>query len=135
MVNRRPSRLDEGELQKAAPPSVSAEEVWLTVGLLAAPLAWALHLALSYGLVYPAQRWASKAPLYVTSFLAALPAALSIIAGIRGLRHSPGGTGTGDAARERARFLSACACALGVFFLLAILAQSVPVLMLSLGAR
>jgi hypothetical protein len=110
------------------------EEAVLAIGLVAAPLAWALHLTLSYGLIYPAERWQSKAALFLTSALAVVLALGSLAVGRWGLRRVAGGGFADPAQRDRTRFLATCACLGGAFFLLGIAAQSVPLFMLALGA-
>lgn len=135
MVSNKPSKLDEAELRRAAPQPVLAEEVWLGASVLAAPMAWSLHLVLNYGLIYPAERWQSKAALYAVSLLGALAALLSVLLGRRSLLRARRGAGGQDAQHERSRFLAICACAVGVFFLLAIIAQTVPAVMLPLGVQ
>ncbi|HYP87722.1 MAG TPA: hypothetical protein VEQ59_06205 [Polyangiaceae bacterium] len=125
--------MSEPELRRAAPQELTAEEVRLGGAVLIAPIAWALHLVLSYGLIYPAERWQSKAVLFVVSLLGGLAALVSLLLGYRKLkranREGP------DATRERSRFLGTCACGLGIFFLLAIVAQTVPSILLPLGFR
>jgi hypothetical protein len=133
-MNHRPSHLDEAELRKAAPAATSGEETLLGVGLLAAPIAWALHLTVSYGLIYPAERWHSKAALFLTSGLAVALALGSVAIGAWGLRRAAVAAFADPAERERTRFLAACACLSGGFFLLGIAAQSLPSFMLALGA-
>jgi hypothetical protein len=134
MMRHRPSHLDEAELRKAAPPAISSEEAVLALGLLAAPLAWALHLTLSYGLIYPAERWQSKAVLFLTSGLAVVLALGSLAVGRWGLRRAASGRFADAAQGDRTRFLARCAYLAGGFFLLGIVAQSVPLCMLALGA-
>lgn len=133
MVKHRPSHLDEQELRQAAPAPLSLEETLLSFGLLAAPVAWALHLAVSYGLVSPAERWQSKAPLHFVSLFAVVLASFSVVVGLWGLRRARSAAGD-PALRDRTRFMATCACLAGGFFLLAIVAQSVPVFMLALGS-
>jgi hypothetical protein len=133
MVKTRSKFLSEGELEAAAPPRHSREELLLGIALLTPPLAWSLHLALCYGLVYPAFDWQSKAAIYVVALLAAGLSLASAGLGFRALtKLSVEGT-TDTAQGERRRFLAICACAGGIFFLLAVIAQSVPAVMLPLG--
>jgi hypothetical protein len=133
MVSKRPERLSEHEHQKAQARPISGAETRLGVALLGPPVSWAIHLALNYGLVYPAQRWQTKGPLHVVTALATLPAVFAIIVGLRNLRR-PRPAGASEQV-ERVRFMAACACIAGVFFLLAVLAQSVPLFMLDLERR
>ena len=133
MVSNQPSRLSEPELRRAAPQALTGEEVLLGGAVLIAPIAWALHLVLSYGLIYPAERWQSKLVLYGASVLGASASLISVLLGSRKLRRAQR-DGT-EAERERSRFLGACACGLGIFFVLAILAQTAPSIMLPLGFR
>jgi hypothetical protein len=135
MAKHRPSRLSEPELRQAAPQPLATEDVWLSAGVLLAPLGWALHFAVSYGLVYPAERWQSKAALHWLALAAALACLGSIALGWRGLRRSHLGAMLDNAQRERTRFLATCACLAGGFFLLAVAAQSVVAVMLPLGAH
>jgi hypothetical protein len=92
-------------------------------------------LVLSYGLVYPSERWQSKAVLHVVAVASSLCSLLSVVLGWRGLRIARLGGMLDRAQRERLHFLCVSACALGLFFLLANLAPAVPAVMLSLGAR
>lgn len=107
----------------------------LGAGVLAAPLGWALQLTLNYGLTYPAYDWQSKLPLHLVSLAAALSAVFSFGVGWHGLWRSRLGAAVDAAERERVRFMSVMACGAGAFFLLAVLAQSVPAVMLALGVR
>jgi hypothetical protein len=132
MVEHRPPCLDDEELRQAAPAPLSLENALLSTGLLAAPVAWALHLAVSYGLLYPAERWQSKACLHLTSLLAAVLASFSVGVGWWGLRRSRAGAAMDQARRERTRFMATCACLAGGLFLLGIFAQWLPVFMLAL---
>jgi hypothetical protein len=132
MVSERPARLSQPELQQAAPRAFNCRDRLLTAGLLAAPLGWSLHLALNYGLVYPAYDWQSKASIYLVSVAAAGMALFSIGVGWYGLRRSSQGAMVDTPQRERVRFLSLLACGFGVLFLLAVLAQSVPAVLLPL---
>jgi len=125
----------ETELREAAPQPFAREDVRLCVGLLLAPIAWAVHFALSYGLVYPAERWQSKAALHAVALVAALLCLTSLALGLRGLRRSHLGAARNAAQRERSLFLAVGACLAGVFFVLAVAAQSVPAFMLELGRR
>lgn len=135
MVNDRPERLSKQEHRAAAPRPLRGHELWLPLAMLAAPGAWALHFALSYGLVYPAQRWQSKTALHVVSLLSVASCVACIALGWRGLRRvGLGGVPDGKHS-ERTRFLAVSTCVLGAFFLLASLAQLVPELLLSLEAR
>jgi hypothetical protein len=135
MVSKKPKLLSEPELKEAAPQPIERAEVWLPLALLAPPIVWSLSFGLSYGLVYPAQRWQTKAGIHLVLLLTALLCLASIGLGWKLLR-APQLTASSDSEqRERTRFLAICACALGAFFLLATLAQTVPVLLLSLEAR
>lgn len=131
-MNREPSRLSEPELQKAAPHPLTGDELMVGGALLSAPIGWALHLALSYGLLYPAERWHAKAALYAVSVLLALPALGSLLLGSRCLRRSRADASVAPLHAERTRFIGLCACGAGVFFLLAIIAATLPVVLLPL---
>jgi hypothetical protein len=135
VTEKRPRELSERELREAAPRRVSGEELLLALALLSPPLSWAAHLVLSYAFVYPAERWQSKTPLYLISALAAVPAVLAVLMGLRGLRRARAAPAEDRTQRERVRFMSVCACLAGAFFLLAILAQTAPVLILALRSR
>lgn len=135
MTGKELASHQEAELRQAAPRPFVRENLLLGLGLLLAPVAWAVHFALSYGLVYPAERWQSKAALHWVALLAALLCLSSVGLGWRGLRHSHLGGAMNAAERERSRFLSAGACVAGIFFLLAVAAQCVPAFMLELGRR
>jgi hypothetical protein len=104
----------------------------LGAGVLLAPIGWSVHFALSYGLVYPAFDWQSKASLHAVSVVAALLALGSFALGWRGLRRSSLGASVDSAQRDRVHFLASLACGAGLFFLLAVIAQSIPTLMLPL---
>jgi hypothetical protein len=135
MVTNRPSKLDEAELQRAAPQPFTAEERLLAAAVLTAPIAWALHLALSYGLSYPAERWQSKAVLFAVSLVGALASLVSVVLGQRCLHRARPSAISADQPRERNRFMGTGACVVGVFFLIVIVAQTVPTLMLPLGGE
>jgi hypothetical protein len=135
MVSNKPSKLDERELREAAPHPVLAEELWLGASALTAPMAWALHLVLNYGMIYPAERWQSKAVLYGVSLVGVLAALVSLLLGRRRLHRAQRAHDGEETQRERSLFLAICACAVGVFFLLAIIAQTVPAVMLPLGVQ
>jgi hypothetical protein len=124
--------LDEKELREAAPAPLSLDETLLGAGLVTAPIAWALHLTLSYGLVYPAEPWQTKAPFHLTSLLAVVLALFSVVVGAWGLRRARLAAASDPTLSERTRFLATCACLAGAFFLLAIAAQCLPVFMLPL---
>jgi len=133
MVKTQSERLSNRELAAAAPRRHSGEELLLGAALLAPPLAWSLDLALSYGLVYPAFDWQSKSVIHGVSLLAGILSLAGAGLGARALWKASI-DGAADAPHtERRRFLAICACAGGIFFLLAVIAQSVPALMLPLG--
>jgi hypothetical protein len=117
--------------RKAISPPVSARERLVGFALLAPPGAWALHLGVSYGLVYPAVRHGSKDLLYTVTVLA-----LSLAAAGGGVAawHLRGARPKRDSASDTAStFAFEGALALSSFFALVILAQTVPVLLLNLG--
>ena len=133
MVGRKPRCLSDSEQQKAAPRPVRYEEVLLNTALLVPPIAWSIHLALTYGLVYPAQDWQSKSALHAVTLASFALSMGSVAVGAWAFR--PQRRGRVEAARRaRQRFLALAACLSGIFFCLATLAQSVPLLMLPLGA-
>jgi hypothetical protein len=132
MANHPPSGLSEPELRQASAHPVAVEDVLLSASVLMAPLGWALHFAVSYGLIYPAEDWQSKAALHWVTFAATLACTGSIALGWRSLRRSHLGPMLDNAQRERTRFLATCGCLAGLFFLLAVAAQSVPAVMLPL---
>lgn len=134
MVTSRPERLDREELRKAAPAPLNWHKLLLAFGLLLPPITWSLHLTLSYGLTYPAKDAGSKAMLIVVSLASALCSLSGGALGLRELRRGADAEAA-PAERERARFLALTACGAGLFFFLATLAQSVPMLMLRLGGR
>ena len=134
-MKQRPEGLSETEHRLAQPQAISGDEVRLSFAVLGPPLSWALHLALSYGLVYPALRWQTKLPLYVVSVICALPALLAGLTGLWALRRSGVPPELDEGQRQRTRFLAICACVAAAFFLLAMLAHDVPVFVLSLEAR
>ena len=127
--------MDLTELQQAEAQPLAAADARLCGAVLGAPIAWAASFAVSYGLVYPAQDAGSKAIIYVVSLLGALSCVVCIGLGVRGLRHSHLGPQRDRAQRDRTQFLASCACLAGVLFLLAIVAHTVPVIMLPLEGR
>ena len=133
-MSNNPSKLSEPEHRKAQPAPFTKDEVWLGLAVLTAPVAWALHLTLTYGMTYPAERWQNKAVLHVISLGGALAALTSLLLGWRALRSARHGRDDAER-RERSGFLSLCACGVGIFFLIAILAQEIPATMLPLGVR
>jgi hypothetical protein len=138
MVTSKPERLDRAELRQAAAHPLNVEKLLLGLGLLLPPVAWAGHLALSYGLVYPAQDAQSKLLLHLVTVITAALTLCGAALGLRALRRAPkvaAERAVDEAEPDRSRFLAHCACALGVFFFLATLAQSVATLLLRLGAR
>jgi hypothetical protein len=123
----------------------------LLLGAALSPLAWSVHLTLSYGLVYPALRIRSKAALVMVTTLCWLAAlAGSLLAfGSRHAREEENDLGPPGSApfgprqlaappdqsstrKERALFLGRAAGALGLFFAAVILAQAVPIAVFSL---
>ena len=136
MVSGPPSAntLSERERRDAAPRPISGEELLLGIAVFAPPAAWSLHLAVSYGLVYPAVDWQSKGPLHLVTVLAASASLGGVLLGARSLRRLESSGAWSEAGqRERRRFMVLWACAFGVFFLLAILAESLPSFLLPLG--
>jgi hypothetical protein len=133
VVKRSPERLDRDELQRAAPAPLNRQKLLLGAALLLPAMGWSLHLALAYGLVYPAQDWHSKTPLHLVSLGSALVCAGGALLGWRALRGARERSEAPDL--ERTRFMARSACAMGIFFFIATLAQSVPALMLGLWAR
>jgi hypothetical protein len=132
MVKHRPPGLDLAELRQALPQPLDRHTWRLGVALLMPPIAWSVHFALSYGLVYPALDSNSKTALHVVSLGSAILSAAGVMLGWSSLRSPPGAP---SAERERSRFLALCACALGTFFFVATLAQAVPAFMQSLSGR
>jgi hypothetical protein len=135
MVSKKPKLLSEPELKEAAPQPIDGDEVWLPLALLTPPVVWSVNLVLSYGLVYPSQVWQTKGGLHLVWLVTAVLCLASFGLGWKCLRAPKREAKLDRGQQERARFLASCACALGVFFLLATLAQAVPVLVLSLEAR
>jgi hypothetical protein len=135
MVNAGRPRVSETELRQVAPHRIAVKDSFLAAAVLIAPCSWALHLALSYGLIYPAVDWQSKAALHLVGAASALLCMLSIALGVQGLRRAHLGTALDASERERMRFLATCACLSGALFLLATAALAVPVVMLSLRGR
>jgi hypothetical protein len=135
----------------AEPTRLVARDRRLLLGAALSPLAWSLHLALSYGLVYPALRLRSKAALVavtVVCWLWAVTGSMLAFSARRAGEHendlgAPGSAPfrprrlaatpeQAEARKERAFFLGTVAGALGLFFAAVILAQSVPIVVFSL---
>lgn len=134
MVRRAaPETLSEREQKDAAPRPICREEVVLGAAVFAPPAAWSMHLAVSYGLVYPALDWQSKGALHLVTALAAGVALIGLLLGARSLWRVEFGAWAEEPRRERRRFMALSACAFGLFFLLAIAAQSLPAFLLPLG--
>jgi len=126
------SRLSNAEKEQAAPHPISRDEVLSSVAVLAPPVSWALNLSVSYGLVYPAADAQSKVVLYAVQTLAMLLSLAAVVLGFRGLGRVRGDNAMSEGERGRVRFLSICGCVAGGFFILAIAAQTIVVLLLPL---
>jgi hypothetical protein len=119
---------------QASSPKVSRLDAVLVAAFLTPPSAWAVNLSLAYGLVYPAARAESKGWLWASAIVCG---ALTALAGIvayavfRGTRSTP----MPESAHIHTRALTAAACAASVFFLLAIVAQTIPLVGLGLHDR
>lgn len=103
-------------------------DVRIWTGLLAAPLAAALLLSVSYALVPLACRAGLGFALHAAAALAFALAALGAWKGWSAWRS--GAVPEQDAAGERRRFLALSALLLSVYFLAVILALEIPNLML-----
>jgi len=132
-VKPQDGRVSERELTAAAPRRPSAEEMLLGAAVLLPPVAWSLDLAVCYGLVYPAFDWQSKVSIYAVSALAGSLSVCGAALGLRAFLRASRDRTDESARSDRVRFLAICAFAGGVLFFLAIVAQSVPALMLPLG--
>jgi hypothetical protein len=112
------------------PSALAKRDRRLRTALALPPLAWALHLGLAYGLVYPSMAFGTKAMLAgltgVCQIVSLLGAALALRAGRSVPRVGAENT------EQRARFLALAGAALGVFFAAVIVAQAVPILILPL---
>ncbi|HEX3598458.1 MAG TPA: hypothetical protein VHU80_25295 [Polyangiaceae bacterium] len=128
-MNRPASREHDETTLAARSRPLSRVDVLLVVAALTPPAAWAVSLGLSYMLVYPVVRSGSKAPLLCVTVAAATLSVASATVAVRVLR---------DVARVlpppknsiRIRALAFTACALSAFFLVAIAAQAIPIVLL-----
>jgi hypothetical protein len=115
----------------AADPYPILGRVALGYVLLGGPLAWALHLLISYGPVEIA--CSATVPLFLhgvtlTTALVALGAALLGWRTWSRARRTVPPADDGDALR-RTRFVAACGTILGGFFVLVIVLEGIPVLL------
>jgi hypothetical protein len=113
---------------------VSRTDAVLVAAFLTPPAAWALNLSLAYALVFPAAQAESKAALWVSALVCG---ALTILAALVATAAYLGTLGTSlpEGARSHTRALAAAACVASVFFLLAIVAQTIPLGTLGLHDR
>jgi hypothetical protein len=134
MVSDSQAHVSEDEERQTAPHPISGEHTLLATGLLGPPIAWSVQLALSYGLVYPAERLHDKTWLLASALIGGLPALASIVIGLRGLQRAKPAAEPSPT-QGSLRFLAVCACVQGIFFVLATFALVLPVLLLDLGSR
>jgi hypothetical protein len=98
------------------------------IGLLAPPLAWVLDFQTCYVLSNPVHRWGNKLPICLVTALAltiSLTGGAVAWAALRSL-----GPAASNESRDRTRFMLRAGVALGLFFALTIVAESIPVLIL-----
>jgi hypothetical protein len=114
----------------AAPARHDALALW---GFLAGPVAWAFDLTASYGLEPRVHATGSKLSIHVVTLLALALLLSGAWAALRILRRPSGGPAAPRATLERTRFLALGGLAGAAFFLVVILAEAVPKLLL--GAR
>lgn len=112
---------------------VPARQKRLGFALFAPPAAWSMHLALEYGLVYPAARHGSKLLLYGVSVVALLVTVTGLVIGLAELRRHRTLPPPSSPSLAGRRFLAESAVALGAFFTLVVIAQTLPVALLGFG--
>jgi cytochrome c oxidase assembly factor CtaG len=99
--------------------TAAANRAALLLGVLGGPIAWSLHLLVSYPLVPLACRRGSDLPLHLVT---AVTAALALASGVLAWR-------AGRGARGRDRFMADAGFLLSAGFLVAVLAGGLPVLL------
>lgn len=119
----------------ARSPKVSRADAALVAVFLTPPSAWSLNLGLAYALIYPAARIESKEWLWVSAIVCGALTVLAALVASGILLHGMRGTPVPESARIHTRALAAGTCASSVFFLLAIVAQSIPLVGLGLHDR
>jgi hypothetical protein len=102
----------------------------LWVAILAGPLAWLLDLELSYALANRACESGSRAAYALTSLVAAALAGAAGWTAWRELQRAAGGDTQGAREIDRSRFLAIAGVAFSAGFLLLILGNLVPKLLL-----
>jgi hypothetical protein len=108
-------------------PALHPRDVRLGLTVFAGPVAWALHLQVSYSLAPTACDLESKLFLHLTTLAALLIViAGAVIARSEGKKLPEGSTEKGNPAASRARFLSLAGMASCIGFGLVILAAEVP---------
>lgn len=132
----RPAAQAETERHSPPPPANVRHDALAIAGFVSGPIAWALDLTLSYFLL-PRVHWSgARWPLHLVTVLSLAILAAGALAALRVLR-TPGeaaaraGDGPVAQVTERSRFLARGGLLLCGFFLLAILAESLPKLLLS----
>lgn len=131
MADRPPTV--EAETQTVRVAASPRHDALSVLAFLAGPLAWALDLGVSYALEPRVHATGSKLWMHVTTLASIAVVVLGAWAALRVLRRPRDGAAAPARTAERTRFLALGGLAMNGFFLLAILAQSVPKLML--GAR
>jgi hypothetical protein len=101
----------------------------LWFGLLGAPLAWALHLVVSYPVVPLACATGSAVILHAITIITALVAACAGVIAWQDFRSIDvrGDRAPGDAIQVNRKFLAGLGVSLSLFFLLVILVEGWPV--------
>jgi hypothetical protein len=132
----KPAAQAESERRSPSPPASARHDALAVIGFVAGPIAWVIDLSLSYFLV-PKVHWSgAKWPMHLVTVLAVAIIAAGALAAVRVLR-TPGQNAARDPGAptglvtERSRFLARGGLALSAFFLLAILAEALPKLLLS----
>lgn len=148
---KRSEPLHEPTVAAAGDAPLSKRDRRLWLGAALPPLAWTLHLLVSYALVYPSMRLGTKA-FFAFTTLACLSASIfgafvtHSARRVRDVEPEFGPRGSAESeARERAapkdhlatraervRFVAESAVSLGVFFAIVILAQTVPIVLFGL---
>jgi hypothetical protein len=118
------------KVESPRPSALAKRDRRLLTALSLPPLAWALHLGLAYGLVYPSLIWRTKAALAVLTAICQIVALLGAGLALRAGRL--GRSAQSENAEQRARFLALAGASLGIFFAAVIVAQAVPIVILPL---
>ncbi|HYO16240.1 MAG TPA: hypothetical protein VE685_23830 [Thermoanaerobaculia bacterium] len=108
-------------------PSLHRRDVLLGLAAFAGPVAWALHLQVSYSLAPTACDMQSKIFLHLATLGCLLLAGAGALVGRRYWKELPeGSTEKGEVELSRARFMALASTVLSLAFALVIVAAEVP---------